>query len=207
MGVRSSGPAGCIVPGLSGGTGSPGRSGSRVTQCGGISDSGSRYLTVSSLTRSSPLRCGAILWRKQPADQPRDVCRLLREPPPGDPYHPVAGRLKHGVALAVPFECPAVAVELPTVELDDEALRRPEGIHEVALHEYVARRRRQVERAAQVEEASLELPPRGGVPGSRETRGVRLRKVKPRPRDARDGDVVPNRALGLWQMKRRMHTQ
>src|SRR3954465_498729 len=247
IGVRSSGPAGCIVPGLSGGIGSPGRSGSRFTQCVGISDSGSRYLTVSSLTRSSPLRCGAILWRKQPADQPRDVCRLLREPPSGDPYHPVAGGLKHGVALAVSFECAAVAVELPTVELDDEALRRPEGIHEVALHEYVARRRRQVERAAQVEEASLELaprigdharpvleqghevlepaaavavlagrfdgpqveepPPRGGVPGSRETMGVRLRKVKQRPRDARDRDVVPNRPLGLRQMKRRMHTQ
>src|SRR4051812_7059556 len=137
MGVRSSGPAGCIVPGLSGGIGSPGGAGKRVTPGGGISDSGSRDLTGSSLTRSSPLRCGAILWPEQPADQPRDVCRLLREPPPGDPYHPVAGRLKHGVALAVSFECAAVAVELPTVELDDEAPGRPEGIHKVALHEHV----------------------------------------------------------------------
>src|SRR5436190_21417507 len=49
MGVRSPGPAGCIVSGLRGGIGSPGRSGSRLTQCVGISDSGRRYLTVSSL--------------------------------------------------------------------------------------------------------------------------------------------------------------
>src|SRR5919198_4517932 len=48
-GARSSGPAGCIVAGLSGGIGSPGRSGSRFTQCVGISDSGRRYFTVSSL--------------------------------------------------------------------------------------------------------------------------------------------------------------
>src|SRR4051812_22696724 len=49
IGVRSSGPAGCMVAGLSGGVGSPGRSGSRFTQCVGISDSGRRYFTVSSL--------------------------------------------------------------------------------------------------------------------------------------------------------------
>src|SRR4051812_48613300 len=49
IGVRSGGPAGSIVAGLSGGTGSPGRSGSRFTQLVGISDSGSVYLTVSSL--------------------------------------------------------------------------------------------------------------------------------------------------------------
>src|SRR5207247_9068721 len=48
-GVRSSGPAGCMVAGLSGGIGSPGRSGRRFTQCVGISDSGRRYFTVSSL--------------------------------------------------------------------------------------------------------------------------------------------------------------
>src|SRR3954453_13399629 len=48
-GVRSSGPAGCMVAGLSGGVGSPGRSGSRFTQWVGISDSGRRYFTVSSL--------------------------------------------------------------------------------------------------------------------------------------------------------------
>src|SRR3954451_4873420 len=48
-GARSSGPAGSIVAGLRGGIGSPGRSGSRLIQCVGISDSGSRYFTVSSL--------------------------------------------------------------------------------------------------------------------------------------------------------------
>ena len=47
IGARSSGPAGCIVPGWSGGRGSPGRSGSRLTQWVGISASGSRYLVVS----------------------------------------------------------------------------------------------------------------------------------------------------------------
>src|SRR3954447_26339551 len=120
IGVRSSGPAGCMVPGLSGGIGSPGRSGSRFTQCVGISDSGSRYLTVSSLTRSSRCGSGAILWREQCPDQLRDVCRVLGEPPPRDPHHPVAAPLQCGVPLAVPFERAAVAVELPAVELDDE---------------------------------------------------------------------------------------
>src|SRR3954447_5698337 len=47
IGVRSGGPAGSMVAGLSGGTGSPGRSGSRFTQLVGICDSGSVYLTVS----------------------------------------------------------------------------------------------------------------------------------------------------------------
>src|SRR5436305_8823925 len=51
-GVRSSGPAGSIVAGLSGGVGSPGRSGRRFTQWVGISDSGRRYFTVSSLMAS-----------------------------------------------------------------------------------------------------------------------------------------------------------
>ena len=39
IGVRSSGPAGCMVPGLSGGSGSPGRSGSRLTQWVGMRSS------------------------------------------------------------------------------------------------------------------------------------------------------------------------
>src|SRR3954451_3479467 len=45
IGVRSSGPSGCLVPGLSGGDGVPGRSGSRFTQCVGMSLSGRRYFT------------------------------------------------------------------------------------------------------------------------------------------------------------------
>src|SRR3954454_6675325 len=53
IGVRSSGPAGCMVAGLSGGLGSPGRSGSRLTQCVGIASSGSVYLTVASLMRGT----------------------------------------------------------------------------------------------------------------------------------------------------------
>src|SRR5256714_13059237 len=54
IGVRSGGPAGSCVAGLSGGLGSPGRSGIRLTQCVGISDSGSMYLTASSLTAAPP---------------------------------------------------------------------------------------------------------------------------------------------------------
>src|SRR5437763_7387447 len=50
IGVRSSGPAGSCVAGLSGGLAGPGRSAMRLTQCVGISDSGSVYLTGSSLT-------------------------------------------------------------------------------------------------------------------------------------------------------------
>src|SRR5215212_2895304 len=53
IGVRSSGPAGCMVAGLSGGLGSPGRSGSRLTQWVGIASSGSVYLTVASLMSGS----------------------------------------------------------------------------------------------------------------------------------------------------------
>src|SRR4051812_26052489 len=55
IGVRSSGPAGCPVPGFSGGSGSPGRSGSRLTQWGGISSSPRTYF-VGSLMEP-------ILWR------------------------------------------------------------------------------------------------------------------------------------------------
>src|SRR3954470_17182523 len=39
IGVRSGGPAGCIVPGCSGGSGAPGRSGSRLIQCVGMRSS------------------------------------------------------------------------------------------------------------------------------------------------------------------------
>src|SRR4051812_49559131 len=39
IGVRSGGPAGCIVPGCSGGSGSPGKSGRRFTQWVGIRSS------------------------------------------------------------------------------------------------------------------------------------------------------------------------
>ena len=54
IGVRSSGPAGWPVPGLSGGSGSPGRSGSRLIQCVGICSSPSRYL-VGSLIGGDPM--------------------------------------------------------------------------------------------------------------------------------------------------------
>src|SRR3954462_7042915 len=113
IGVRSGGPAGCIVPGLSGGSGSPGRSGSRFTQWVGISDSGSRYLTTSSLTRLLRFPgCGAILWREQPPDECGDLGGLLVEPSPCDANHAIAGRLQDGITLAVIFERPAIAVEL-----------------------------------------------------------------------------------------------
>ena len=52
IGVRSSGPAGCMVPGLSGGSGSPGRSGSRFTQWVGMRSSVSVNF-VWSVTRRS----------------------------------------------------------------------------------------------------------------------------------------------------------
>src|SRR4051795_283629 len=113
MGVRSSGPAGCIVPGLSGGTGSPGRSGSRFTQCVGISDSGSRYLTVSSLMR-------AILWLEQLPDERGNLRGVFDDLPPRDPDDAVAGGHQHGIAAAVLLERAALAVELPAVEFDDQ---------------------------------------------------------------------------------------
>src|SRR3954452_24309913 len=47
IGVRSSGPAGWPVPGCSGGSGSPGGAGSRVTQWVGMPSSPSTNLTVS----------------------------------------------------------------------------------------------------------------------------------------------------------------
>src|SRR5919109_962214 len=50
IGVRSSGPAGCFVPGCSGGSGSPGTSGSRLIQCVGICSSRSRNLVGSLMT-------------------------------------------------------------------------------------------------------------------------------------------------------------
>src|SRR3954471_23577365 len=45
-GARSSGPAGSPVPGCSGGSGSPGRSGSRLTQCVGMASSPRTYFVV-----------------------------------------------------------------------------------------------------------------------------------------------------------------
>src|SRR3954467_6161099 len=54
MGERSSGPAGSCVPGLSGGSGSPGRSGSRLTQCVGMSGSERRNFVGWSLMGSYP---------------------------------------------------------------------------------------------------------------------------------------------------------
>src|SRR4051812_46760682 len=59
IGVRSSGPAGSMVAGLSGGLGSPGRSGSRLTQWVGIASSGSVYLTVASLMRGTLTSMGS----------------------------------------------------------------------------------------------------------------------------------------------------
>ena len=47
-GARSGGPTGSIVPGCSGGMGSPGRSGRMLYQAEGISDSGNTILTRSS---------------------------------------------------------------------------------------------------------------------------------------------------------------
>src|SRR6266487_1060392 len=54
IGVRSSGPAGAIVPGCSGGKGSPGRSGSRLTQCVGIASSASRNFVWASAMAGQP---------------------------------------------------------------------------------------------------------------------------------------------------------
>ncbi len=52
IGVRSPGPAGSPVCGFSGGSGSPGRSGSRLTQCVGMASSPRTYF-VGSLIRTS----------------------------------------------------------------------------------------------------------------------------------------------------------
>src|SRR5205085_11358721 len=129
------------------------RSGSRLTQCVGISDSGSRYLTVSWLT-GLPLRMRArrILWLEQGADEPSDFPRTFCQATPCDPDDAVAGCLQHGIALTVAFERAAPTVELPTVELDDEPMLRPERVDEVTLHEHVAGRQREPERSAEIEE-------------------------------------------------------
>src|SRR3954451_14522433 len=52
IGVRSSGPAGWPVCGLSGGSGSPGRSGRRVTQCVGMASSPRTYFVGSLIERA-----------------------------------------------------------------------------------------------------------------------------------------------------------
>ena len=51
IGVRSVGPAGSIVRGFSGGSGSPGRSGRRFTQWVGIASSERRNFVVSAMPR------------------------------------------------------------------------------------------------------------------------------------------------------------
>src|SRR4051812_3848666 len=52
IGVRSSGPAGWPVCGLSGGSGSPGRSGRRLTQCVGMASSPRTYFVGSLIERA-----------------------------------------------------------------------------------------------------------------------------------------------------------
>src|SRR4051794_38011368 len=54
MAPRSSGPAGAIVPGCRGGSGSPGRSGSRLTQCVGMASSVSRNFVWASAMAGQP---------------------------------------------------------------------------------------------------------------------------------------------------------
>src|SRR3569832_195049 len=54
MAPRSSGPAGASVPGCSGGSGSPGRSGSRLTQCVGMASSSRRNFVCVSAMAAQP---------------------------------------------------------------------------------------------------------------------------------------------------------
>src|SRR3954463_4606621 len=54
IGVRSGGPAGCIEAGLSGGSGSPGRSAARLTQCVGIASSDRTNFVCSSVMAARP---------------------------------------------------------------------------------------------------------------------------------------------------------
>src|SRR4051794_14421188 len=72
IGVRSSGPAGCPVAADSGGSGSPGSSGARLTQCVGMSRSVRRNLVGSVMARSyGGARTGRgrviVGMRRQPA--------------------------------------------------------------------------------------------------------------------------------------------
>src|SRR3954454_18371697 len=72
IGVKSSGPAGSLVPGFSGGSGSPGRSGIRLTQWVGMSRSDSRNFVGSSLIGSP--------WLLAPDPMGRTLCGAMRRP-------------------------------------------------------------------------------------------------------------------------------
>ena len=74
IGVRSGGPAGSIVPGCSGGSGSPGRSGSRLTQCVGIRSSVSRNFVGARRAHGADPNPGGGRSRRRRAGSGRSSC-------------------------------------------------------------------------------------------------------------------------------------
>jgi hypothetical protein len=69
----------------------------------------------------------------------------------------VAGKLKHGVALAVPLEGRPIAVIGEAIELDHEALPPPDRVDLHPSDEDVEAGRRKAGVAAKAEEAGFEL--------------------------------------------------
>jgi hypothetical protein len=75
----------------------------------------------------------------------------------GDSEHSVAGELELGVPLAVPLEGSAVAVEGVSVELDDQSLRGPHGVHFHARHDHVEAGQGEVGPSTELQEPAFEL--------------------------------------------------
>src|SRR3954452_18265445 len=88
IGVRSGGPAGCLVCGFSGGSGSPGRSAIRLTQCVGIASSDRRNFVWASAMRPILRRLGQV--------PPR-----LDAPAPGELDEPIVERPAVGERVAL----------------------------------------------------------------------------------------------------------
>src|SRR3954454_22962164 len=110
IGVRSSGPAGSPVRGFSGGSGSPGRSPSRLTQWVGISPSDSRNLVGWLMERSYARRGAAATASLRGVTLRRDFDVAHRDDAQLD-HVAVAQSLRHHALAVDPYAVQTAVVE------------------------------------------------------------------------------------------------
>ena len=110
-----------------------------------------------------------------------DFGRLAPKSAPCHANNAIPGELEGCVADAVLLECRAGAVELEAVELGDEPLLAPQGVHLEAFDDGVDLGSWQVEGVAEVEEVALEVGAGGrgrseaGYEGGQGTQGPAAR--------------------------------
>jgi hypothetical protein len=95
-----------------------------------------------------------------------DRVGLSLDPTLGEPENTVAGELQGCVPCPIMLERAAGAMELVSIELDDEARLGPDGVDLEATDHVIDERRGQTVLATEIDELSLEL---GAGEGSRES--------------------------------------